>query len=356
MARFSWLGGLLAPLISLRSAFADQEQVTFYPACGFLQSGTWFVPLRARVWEPRPVTEMYAAKIAASMGELSAGEISNFRQRMKSFLSDSESRELVRFVFDHDSTTEEFFLTDAVGTPQKTDLNGVIEGILQIPDSTARRLFTEQRSQGGWLAYHAVSPEHTGTGRLQLVPPAGISIISDIDDTLRVTDVPGGPVAVVRNTLFRDFVAIPETAAVLQESGAAVHYVSGSPWQLYEPLRQFLIEEQRLPAGSFHMKSVNKNLLSASTWKDLNDVVLSDSATQKQKLLQIRKILTSWPERQFILVGDSGESDPEIYRTIRDEFPNQVLEIWIRDVSEVAGSSPNRLKDMKVIPTKQHSP
>ena len=39
-----------------------------------------------------------------------------------------------------------------------------------------------------------------------------------------------------------------------------------------------------------------------------------------------------YPQREFILVGDSGELDVEVYRRMRELFCGRVREIWIRDV------------------------
>ena len=51
------------------------------------------------------------------------------------------------------------------------------------------------------------------------------------------------------------------------------------------------------------------------------------------KLTQIREILTTYPTLPFILVGDSGQKDPEIYGTLVREFPGRILAIYIRNVS-----------------------
>ena len=57
-----------------------------------------------------------------------------------------------------------------------------------------------------------------------------------------------------------------------------------------------------------------------------------DLATLDQKIRQITNLITHLPKRRFILVGDSGEKDPEVYRAIKRLFPNQVEKILIRDV------------------------
>ena len=63
-----------------------------------------------------------------------------------------------------------------------------------------------------------------------------------------------------------------------------------------------------------------------------------------------------FPRRKFILVGDSGEKDPEVYRTIQSKFPMQVREIWIRDVVNDREKNADRLVGMRVIPATTVTP
>jgi phosphatidate phosphatase APP1 len=118
---------------------------------------------------------------------------------------------------------------------------------------------------------------------------------------------------------------------------------------LYVPLAEYLIDGAGgFPAGSFHMKSVPKNLAEPSTWEDLHKL-LDDSATYKQKVEQISALLTNFPNRRFILIGDSGEKDPEVYAKIRETFGAQVQEIRIRDVVNDREKNPARLAGMTII-------
>jgi phosphatidate phosphatase APP1 len=97
------------------------------------------------------------------------------------------------------------------------------------------------------------------------------------------------------------------------------------------------------------MKQVSKNLLSADTWEDLKELVTNENVTFEQKVSQISEIMQRFPERKFILVGDSGEKDPEVYREIKKKFPNQVQEIKIRDVVNDREKNKSRLEGMTII-------
>jgi phosphatidate phosphatase APP1 len=66
---------------------------------------------------------------------------------------------------------------------------------------------------------------------------------------------------------------------------------------------------------------------------DLNRSALSSGRHIAHKGKVIREILTTYPTLPFILIGDSGQQDPEIYRAIVGEFPDRILAIYIRDVT-----------------------
>lgn len=333
------------------SLMQDAEQVSFYPAYAYRDGERWVIPLRAWVHEPRPLAESLIARLAAGFGELDEAARANFRSRAADFVADSESGEAVALAFDHDPQQAVFRLRASDGSTPATDLNGAIEGRLELSAERAAELLQAQGAADGWLAFHAVSPEHSGRGRVRLIAPEGLSVISDIDDTIKHTDIVAGARVVMRNTFFAEFAAAPGMAERYRAwDGAAFHYVSGSPWQLYRPLAGFLFEGPgAFPAGSLHMKAVGKNLLSAATWETLARLVSDPDVTYRQKIAQIGTVIGHFPQRRFILVGDSGEKDPEVYREISRRFPDQVQQIIIRDVRGDASANPARLAGMTVL-------
>jgi len=120
---------------------------------------------------------------------------------------------------------------------------------------------------------------------------------------------------------------------------------------LYEPLSRFLFSPATgFPEGSVHMKNARKNLLNPDTWEDLGALITNENLTYEQKLSQIGEIMGRFPDRRFILIGDSGEKDPEVYREIRRRFPGQVQEIMIRDCTDALANDPARLEGMTIIP------
>ena len=81
------------------------------------------------------------------------------------------------------------------------------------------------------------------------------------------------------------------------------------------------------------MKNLRKNLFEPGALESIRAFVLGgDLATLDQKIRQITQLMIHLPRRQFVLIGDSGERDPEVYRAIQRMFPRQVRSILIRDV------------------------
>jgi len=338
-----------------------EKRVTFYPTYGYRQYGEWVIPLRIWVHKAPSVMQRSLARAArayiagqAGIEELSESDKASFERHSDDFFADSESRESVEFRFVDDPERRAYSL-DNGDKESMTNLNGLLEGVLRLDEETAANLLTAQQSAQGWLRFHAVSDGHWGEGSVRLILPTGHSVISDIDDTIKITEIPAGKRAVLMNTFFREFAAVPCMAELYERFGEddAFHYVSGGPWQMYQPLADFLFADPAgFPEGSFHMKNVRMNMFEKETYEDILAIIASGSrqVTFDQKVLQIRTLMNHFPGRTFTLIGDSGEKDPEIFRQIRAEFPTQVREIKIRVVSDRDTDNLTRLENMTRIP------
>ncbi len=340
-----------------------KKQVTFYTTYGYQQDQCWIIPLRIWVREKSDVLRRLAAKGArkiirrrAGLEHLNKVQKHLFMSRAEDFFADSESNEVVVFTFDHDPEHETFQLKNKKGK-FKTDRNGLVEGLLTLTAHTVQRLLDAQGSEQGWLTYRAVSKNHYGIGKIRLIGPTGVSVISDIDDTIKVTEITAGERIVLRNTFFREFAAAPAMADMYQafDQDVTFHYVSGGPWQLYEPLVQFLFSESAgFPPGSVHMKNVRTNPFESESYQDFWKLIVNGSqqTTFEQKMEQISSLMTHFPQRSFILIGDSGEHDPEIFRAVKERFSNQVQDIRIRDIVNDQRYNPSRLRNMNIIPAR----
>ena len=327
---------------------ASGEEVTFFPTYGYREGNGWNIHVRGwahknRTHVDRVVTKL-ATVIATVKNKCDSAEMANFQARSNDFEDDDKSLEKVIIRFDDDPEGKSYEFD------KRSDANGIAELDLTLTDERAKQLLASQKSANGWLTFTAISEDHTGRGRIRLIEPDGVSLISDIDDTIKITDIPAGKDTVLKNTFCREFKSLPEMAKSYSEMvDVPVHYVSGGPQQMFGPLYDYLIVGPGgFPEGTFHLNFFPKNILSAET---VRLAVGGFTSTFNHKVDEITKLMNRFPRRQFILVGDSGEVDPEVYKRIRSERPNQVKEIRIRDLINDAdpNANPDRLEGMVII-------
>ena len=70
----------------------------------------------------------------------------------------------------------------------------------------------------------------------------------------------------------------------------------------------------------------------------------------KYKLSVIEPLLKQFPRRKFILIGDSGERDPEIYGELARKYPNQIERIYIHDVTGEPAIAPRYADALREVP------
>lgn len=162
---------------------------------------------------------------------------------------------------------------------------------------------------------------------LNIISPNGYAIISDIDDTIKHSDVLN-KIGLILNTFYRQYT--PNTNVQTKFTELAkhyqinnYHYVSSSPWQLYPSLHDFIC--QFYPTGTLYLK-----LLDLDKVNTIMKFIVSD--TVGYKLPIISAIINSNPSQKYFLIGDSGEKDPEIYNLVYNQYPNQIEMIIINDI------------------------
>ncbi|RHZ49349.1 hypothetical protein Glove_522g88 [Diversispora epigaea] len=181
---------------------------------------------------------------------------------------------------------------------------------------------------------------HPAHGVVNLIEPKGFSVISDIDDTIKETEILGGAKTIFRNTFlqpFKDVDGMSNLYTKWYNQSVAFHYVSNSPWQLFPMIRSFF-NTYHFPPGSAHLKFYDGIFKSARNQRD---------HPMASKFMYIRELLKDFPERKFILIGDTGELDPEIYTTIARENPDRIIKIFVRDVTTA------HVKDLPAQPVKR---
>ncbi|ODH26752.1 UV damage endonuclease UvdE [Paracoccidioides brasiliensis] len=165
----------------------------------------------------------------------------------------------------------------------------------------------------------------SATEEVRVIEPTGISLISDIDDTIKHSGITSGAKEIFRNTFVRNLgdltvLGVNEWYSKLADMDVRIHYVSNSPWQLYPLLKSFF-SLAGLPPGSFHLKQYSGMLQG-----------IFEPTTEKKRPT-LERIMLDFPERRFILVGDSGEADLELYTELVLANPGRILGVFIRDVT-----------------------
>jgi hypothetical protein len=321
------------------------ERIVFYPSGAQRVPGEtnlWRAQIRGRIFEPEQRSALVLAfrqAIELKTDDLTTAETALFSERARLFLVDHErgKKIFVRL------GTNEIYVGESA-----TDGRFGAEVFLRAPELVQPLSFTAVLRAGDARVFG---------GEIFPLEEVGVSVISDIDDTIKITEV-RDKAATLRNTFLREIQPVPGMAefyeslardpltrppATLSPSdgerdgvrgrpshlnnrtdSVAFHYISASPWQLYEPLAAF-VASNGFPAGAFELKEFR--------WKNRTFFSLfADPVAYKTGVIE--PLLKQFPRRQFILIGDSGERDPEIYGALARKYPQQIMRIYIRDVTE----------------------
>jgi phosphatidate phosphatase APP1 len=315
---------LATPALSLgqgtMSQIKSDERVVFFPTAARLSDDgeSWIVPIHGWIFEPEEV-DWWRTPLVSELRQTvdlveSDASAALFEKRFRTFLVDNERGKRIRIRI----AGKEHVLPES--SP-----NGHFRDEVRLPVESVKLLAGNDK-----ITFHAVTAdgdERKFVGMAYCLEPEGISVISDIDDTIKVSNVLNKK-ELLRNTFVREYEAVDGMSTVYQKwaaDGANFHYVSASPWQLYEPLSE-LIEAANFPGGTFHLKSFRV--------KDSTALDLFAHPTELKTEI-IESLFERFPKRTYILVGDSGEKDPEIYGAIARKHPQQVRQIYIREVTNV---------------------
>lgn len=164
-------------------------------------------------------------------------------------------------------------------------------------------------------------------------PEADLLVISDIDDTVMFTGV-----AEKLKMLYRLFVkkphrrtAFPGVASLYQALHRGVSeraerpilYVSRGPWAIYEMLETFF-QINRIPVGP---------IIFLREWGISWRKPWPRRAEEHKRDL-IDRMLALYSDMPCILIGDSGQHDPEVYIEIVKAYPDRIKAIYIRRVDK----------------------
>ncbi len=213
-----------------------------------------------------------------------------------------------------------------VAAETTTDADGYFAFDLEVPPGTCEAPWSAGRLE---LAgeYRGLIGPHPSQVRIRVLGPgARFGVISDVDDTILHTGAQR-VVAMVRETIVGSeltrtpFAGAPELYRALAKQGATqdnpIFYLSSSPWNLHGFLHNFL-EHRRFPLGPLLLR----DLLGTEV----------DRSHDAHKSRHIDEVLALHPDLPFVLIGDSGQHDPEIYAAAVRRHPGRILAVYIREV------------------------
>lgn len=218
----------------------------------------------------------------------------------------------------------------------KTDNHGCFKIDAQVDD------LDKMANAQGWVSYEVSYSNTECKRKIQnnncfkgefLIVPSNVEygVISDVDDTILHTGVTSYlKWRLIINTIFRHaknrlpLKGASEFYQMLYRGSSGeqtnpIFYVSHSPWNLYRYLDLFL-RQNSFPKGPILLRSFTK-------------IFKRNKGEKPQKQKEIINLLNTYPELQFILIGDSGEHDPDIYIEIAKTFPDRIKAIYLRSVN-----------------------
>ena len=156
-----------------------------------------------------------------------------------------------------------------------------------------------------------------------------ISIISDFDDTIIVSDVTH-KIKLGVNTMFKNYKQRTLVPTMLERfkkilaqnpkgTPSTLFVLSGSPQQLFIPVEEFL-DYYHFPKHTLILKKAH----------GANKDPLTDQFAYKTQ--KIERLIKLYPNIQWVMFGDSGEKDYQVYKAIKEKYPKKVKSYFIRNV------------------------
>lgn len=304
--------------VSAVSRIEIGERVEFFTTAGKLSPDgrTWRLPIDGRVYLPthshvRKAVIAQALKTGFGVTPARADEM-RFDERVDQLLRANKVGRQVAVS-----------IAGRMLVLPPSDGDGHFIGTIDIPaDDPALATANGQVSFQALLPPRHVQPF---TGHVLLIAPKGRSIISDVDDTVKITNVLDRR-RMLEATFVKPFEAVPGMSNLYQtwaSEGAQVHFISSTPWHFYAPLAAFL-QEAGFPASTLALKKLRLTDTSIQS-------LFADPT--KTKRPEIEALLKDYPLRTFVLVGDSGEKDPEIYADFLRRYPARIERVFIRNIT-----------------------
>jgi hypothetical protein len=328
---------------------APDERVLFFPTSASQFNAThWQVPIHGWIFQPKENSKKRRAFRSLLRRALKVPSKSSEERildhRIRSFVVDNErwKRPKIRL-----NGKEYSMLPSSKNGHFQTTLM-VSERDLYSNDDNDNQSTTRPPDSVDFFALSS-DGQRRYEGTIHLIPPQGITILSDIDDTIKLTNVTSKR-EMLRNTFMREFQAVPGMSDLYQKwcrrpltkndnianadadddgpkpPHVHLHLLSASLYQLYEDLEEFRTRSG-FPRATFSLKTVRPKKT-----RQMIQTLLEDPLEFKRRALT--RLFHTYPQRHFVLVGDTGEKDPQVYASMAKEYPQQVLTICLRSVSK----------------------
>ncbi|WP_141013282.1 App1 family protein [Nocardioides sambongensis] len=222
----------------------------------------------------------------------------------------------------------QFLTVELPGVPLRIRLAGTTSEVVTDSEGYFHAVLRVTGLEGPWASgtvevvegHRGLTASHTTPFRVR-VPSAdaAFGVISDVDDTILETGVQGAG-QMVRATLTGSaltrtpFAGAAELYRDLATPDNPVFYVSSSPWNLHAFLVAFL-EHRRFPLGPVLLRDL-----------------IGTREGRETKHARIAEVLRTHPDLSFVLLGDSGEHDPQVYADIVRAHPGRIRAVYIREV------------------------
>lgn len=251
-------------------------------------------------------------------------------------------------MFTADGKEKKDICIDGTARPMctRTDGDGRIKNAFTMTNQEVGSLL-QPGGNGGKVVFQAsvANKQLSATGEIFLCDNQGVTFISDIDDTIKITGVTSSTQTLI-NTFSGDFKPVPGMAEIYRhwegQYNATFAYLTASPDQLYPFLREFF-ERERFPSGSAHMRHF--------TWLDVNFISFFMSSNYiKKKTETLMMFLQNTSQRRFVLLGDVFQKDPDIYASVYAQYPDRIAKIFIRKYADDAAGQERLETVFKDIP------
>lgn len=225
--------------------------------------------------------------------------------------------------------------------PVKSDCNGLFKAIIPIDRVVTTAVIEYSASVCGQAKRFVSHIFHSTMEK--------VGVLSDIDDTILLSYVNQWYkmlyLLASKNALTRN--PVPQINRILdavrnynqQILPTDFFYVSNSEWNLYDFLVDFF-RQNNLPDGTFMLQRFKKGL---------RDAILTPQRKDDHKYDSIRHVLDFYPDKEFILVGDNGQRDMEIYSRVCNEYAQRIRSVVIRDLGRKKYHRKNKCFEQTIV-------